>query len=648
MTREWRSIHLVVMPPRVVRSCKLLGSGSALALLALGACAKPHLCDEANLAECEEQCAREHAGSCERLGKLLAAKGPSSNPARALELYRKACSQDAYGACWRAGDMASSGIGMARDDELAGRLYRRACEVGKEPAGCHGLGMAYWMGVGQKQDDKVAAANFQTACDNGFGASCGMLALLAKQKRIPEVDPKTMAEWRRLGCEAGNVESCCELGWAAAEEKQEEKAIGLFLKACKGHPLAPCCDQLEALDVSPETGKRTERSTADPGPTPATPQEVADLVRGGNDFALRLGTHLRAKPGNFVYSPASISLGAALVFGGARGETEKQMAASMGFTLGQDRLHVTYATILAQWAKTLRGGSTVLYAANRLFGQTGYRFEPGFVQLTGNRYGAALQPLDFHGAPSESARVINQWVEAQTRKQIKNIVTPDNLPANTRIALVNAMYFKGKWVSPFPEGQTKDAPFHVSGAKVLSVPTMKEMSRRPYAKVGAATVVELPYEGSACALTLLIPDAVDGLPALESSLTEPVLAKWLAKAEPKYVTLSLPRFVIHEDIDLKQLLPKLGLTTLFGFDADLSGMGSEKPLFLGAALHKAFIAVDEKGTEAAAVTAGFGAGFGRGPDSIEVKADRPFLFLLRDTATGLVLFAGRVSDPTES
>jgi serpin B len=301
-----------------------------------------------------------------------------------------------------------------------------------------------------------------------------------------------------------------------------------------------------------------------------------------------------------------------------------------------------------EWEKT---DAVTLRTANRLFGQKDRAFVPAFVELTGQRYGAPVEAVDFKADAAGAARTINDWVAKQTEGRITNIVAPPP-PPETKLALANALYFKAGWRDPFHSEATQPEPFFAaSGA--IAVPMMHLQTARKYGETADAHVVELPYGGfrhGDIAMVLVVPKKVDGLAALERSLDPDQLSTWLrAPSGLQEVDLALPRFRIESSMSLGDTLSELGAPSVFRFGkADLSGIDGTKELFLGLVLQKTFVAVDEKGTEAAAATVAMAVAGGpphAPPKPIVVRADRPFLFLIRDVVRNRTLFIGRVAQP---
>jgi serpin B len=294
--------------------------------------------------------------------------------------------------------------------------------------------------------------------------------------------------------------------------------------------------------------------------------------------------------------------------------------------------------------------------ANRLFGEQSYRFEQAYLDATKAAYGAPLEPLDFKRAPDQARERINGWVEQQTERRIRDLVPAGSIDGMTRLVLVNAIYFLGDWLAPFKKEATQPAAFSTSRTDRKSVPTMHQTETLRFVEKDGVKVLELPYRGRDMAMLVILPDQVDGLEAVERSLTEPRLQELVAALVPQRVAVALPKFEVNpaQSLSLADTLRTLGMAHAFDpRQADFTGMapasGPDDRLYLGKVFHKAFVRVDEKGTEAAAATAATMQVMARSSEQLKVfRADHPFLFCIRDTASGLILFLGRVTDPSAS
>ena len=396
--------------------------------------------------------------------------------------------------------------------------------------------------------------------------------------------------------------------------------------------------------------KRTKNDKPAPPPRPSASAEVVSEVAAGfNAFGLQLYREVAQAPGDQIISPASVALALAMTHAGARGTTASEMGKALHITQPLPDAQAAVATVMLDWAG--RRDEVEVRVANRLFGDRGVAFDPGYLDLTGRFFGARLDLEDFRGAHEPARQRINAWVEDITRERIRDLLPSGSVDASTRLVLVNAIYFKASWMTPFPQRLTAPAPFHAAKGK-HDVPTMNVTTSMRVTSDAAAPVqvVELPYLDPQFAMTIVMPTAADGLAALEASLGPDSLAGWQDGLAQQRVALSLPKFRIAPDgLRLAEILGRLGIKAVFSSEADLTGIApASEQLQLAEAYHKGFIEVDERGTEAAAATALVARAGGMPPSSEPrvLKIDRPFLFLVRDTKSGMLLFMGRVQDPT--
>ena len=408
--------------------------------------------------------------------------------------------------------------------------------------------------------------------------------------------------------------------------------------------------------VSGELRSTKERAT--PSPKYA---ELAHLASGNSVFAFEMYKSLAAEDGNLFFSPYSISLALAMTYAGARGETERQMADTLRFLLPQDRLHPAFNNMDLQLASR-QGGTHGRDAAgfrlnivNAFWGQRDYEFLEAFLDVLAENYGAGVRPVDFVGAPEESRLKINDWVADQTQGRIKDLIPPgppEIINTSTRLVLTNAIYFNAQWLHTFDESSTRVRPFHLLDGGEVQVPMMSETEWFGYARGEGYQAVDLPYHGGELSMTILLPDE-GRFREFEGSVDATLVGRILDDIEEQNVLLTMPKFEFESKFRLDETLKKMGMPNAFnGGKADFSGMnGRSCPgggcLVIAAVIHKAFVSVDEEGTEAAAATAATGDLLGGRPEPIRVTVDRPFIFLIRDRATGAVLFLGRMEVATE-
>jgi serpin B len=374
----------------------------------------------------------------------------------------------------------------------------------------------------------------------------------------------------------------------------------------------------------------------------------AAMVEGNNAFAIDLYGQLRTQSGNLFFSPDSISTALAMTYAGARGDTATEMAKTLHFTLPPQRLHPAMGGLLGDLNAPHDGYK--LRMANALWAQQGYTFLDDFLKLTNSDYGAGFKQVDFKDATEAARLTINQWVEQQTDDKIKDLLQPGVLSSSTRLVLTNAIYFKGDWQTQFDKAQTRDEDFHLSAAQNVKAPMMHREGGFNYFDGGTFQILEIPYKSAELSMIVLLPNDVGGMFALEQSLTAPNTRQWLGQLRPvPKVIMTLPKFKMTQQFELQDTLGAMGMTLAFDAHADLSGMTGNREFSISAAIHKAYIDVNEEGTEAAAATAvvmRLMMARMQQPAPPVFRADHPFIFLIRDNRSGGILFMGRVTDPT--
>jgi serpin B len=342
----------------------------------------------------------------------------------------------------------------------------------------------------------------------------------------------------------------------------------------------------------------------------AASNEKVLLVEGNGAFAFELYQVLKGEEGNLFYSPYSISVALAMTYAGARGETAEEMAATLQFMLEQDRLHPAF----------------------------------NWLDVLAENYGAGLRILDFINEAEKSRVTINDWVSDQTEGRIEDLIPQGAIDALTRLVLTNAIYFNAAWECPFDEKVTADGPFYLFDGGQVTVPTMRQTESFGYTKGEGYQAVELPYDGGELSMVILLP-ASGNFEAFEEGLQAQKVNDIINGLQPTEVALTMPRFEFESEFSLKDTLAEMGMPIAFSDDADFSGMTGNPELCISEVVHKAFVAVDEAGTEAAAATAVIMELTAVPPPPLEVTIDRPFIFLIGDIETGAVLFVGRVLNP---
>jgi serpin B len=371
--------------------------------------------------------------------------------------------------------------------------------------------------------------------------------------------------------------------------------------------------------------------------------DLAPVVEANTAFALSLYARLKEREGNLFFSPYSISTALAMTWAGARDTTEQEMARILNFLLPQDRIHPIFGALQQSLERGTGLGGYRLSIANRLWGQQGYPWLPPFLDLTRTQYEAELAALDFAGNPETCRQTINAWVLEKTAGKIEELLPPGILDATTKLVLTNAIYFKGQWESRFDPHETHDGAFTLLSGQTIQVPTMRQEGEFGLGNTTTASILVLPYAGLDLSMVFLLPHEANGLAALEAQLTPGNLNALLGAVRPSTVVVHLPRFRTTSEFALKPTLAEMGMVSAFNpSTADLSGMDGRRDLFITAVVHKGYVEVNEEGTEAAAAT-----GVIVGPTSAGpfFAADHPFVFLIRDSVTGSILFLGRIVDP---
>jgi len=375
---------------------------------------------------------------------------------------------------------------------------------------------------------------------------------------------------------------------------------------------------------------------------------LVQVVQGNNQFAWKLHGKLRQQPGNLFYSPYSISTALAMTYAGARGDTATQMAGALDFGPNDPAFHAAMGALVRDFNAAGKQGAFKLSVANALWAQHDYTFLPDYTRLVTTNYDAAVKNLDFQTETEAARQTINRWVEDKTQDKIRDLLKPGVLNSNTRLVLTNAIYFKSAWLHSFTKEGTRPGPFTGLGGKQADVPMMHQTERFSYGKGDGVQLAELPYDRNALSMVVLLPDKGDGLAELEQQITAEKVAAWRGKMKRRQVQLSMPRFKMTREFSLKDVLSSLGMVDAFTSAADFSGMDGSKKLSIQHVIHKAFVDVNEEGTEAAAATAvavGVTSAIIEPEPPVVLKIDHPFLFAICERQTGSVLFIGRVVDP---
>jgi serpin B len=396
-----------------------------------------------------------------------------------------------------------------------------------------------------------------------------------------------------------------------------------------------------AEPAQPDSPLAEPQQPASPLADPGT--SAADLVAGNNMFAIDLYQAIRSEDGNLFYSPYSIETALGMTYAGARGETAQQMAQALHFSLSQEQLHPAFGGLQANIQQAGADSSFVLTVANSLWSQSGFDLLSEFVDVVADNYGAAPRPVDFVTAEGrdQARQAINEWVDEETQGRITDLIPDGVLNEMTRLVLANAIYFKAEWDEPFqttPDPQ----PFTLLSGEQVDASMMSRRGGSRYFAGQNYEAIELSYQGDRMKMLILLP-AAGQFPTFEAALDASRIEEALAGLQGGDIRLTMPKFEYTSDFMLAEPLAALGMPAAFNAEqADFSGMTGEPGLFLSAVIHKAFVAVDELGTEAAAAT-GVVVEVTSMPQIVVV--DRPFIFLIRDSETGVILFLGRMLNP---
>jgi serpin B len=312
----------------------------------------------------------------------------------------------------------------------------------------------------------------------------------------------------------------------------------------------------------------------------------------------------------------------------------------------QERFHSAFGAIIRDLNAKGEKGNYELSVANALWGQKGYGFLAEFLELIEAKYEGKLNEVDFIAATEAARQTINAWVEKETKDKIKNLIQKGVLDELTRLVLTNAIYFKGNWARQFEEDKTKEAPFSLISGEKVNVPMMNQTAEFNYMETEDFQGLELPYVDDELSMIILLPRKVDELSSFEKMMSVENLSDWLGKLSKRKVIVSVPKFRMTSQFSLADVLKQMGMKDAFSGKADFSGMSGKRDLFISAVVHKAYVDVNEEGTEAAAATGVTMRLTSVGPKEIPVfRADHPFLFLIRDNHSGSILFIGRAMNP---
>jgi serpin B len=368
------------------------------------------------------------------------------------------------------------------------------------------------------------------------------------------------------------------------------------------------------------------------------------IANGNNEFAVELYKKISKPDENVFFSPYSISTALAMTYAAAKGKTAQEMEQTLHFKLKNGDLHKGFSEIISDLNARGKQGNYKLNVANRIWVKAGLNPTKAFMDIVRKYYFAAAEILDFAGNPESSRVTINTWVEKMTNGKIKNLIPKGVIKSDTQMVLTNAIYFFGNWQSQFEEKRTSKSAFNVSPSKKIDVQMMHKTESFGYKRVKDLKVLALPYKGNELSMVIFLPDKVDGIKDLEKSLTYKNIEQWTSGLDTSRVVVSLPKFKMSSGFNLNQTLAAMGMKSAFTGTADFSGIA--KGIFISAILHKAYVDVNERGTEAAAATAVVMTK-SAAPKVDIFNADHPFIFLIRDNKSGSILFMGKLMDPSK-
>lgn len=389
----------------------------------------------------------------------------------------------------------------------------------------------------------------------------------------------------------------------------------------------------------PET--REPAPEQEPPAPPVDRPAPASIVAGQTEFGLELYRRLGAEPGNLFLSPASVSMALGMVYAGAEGETASEMQGALRYPPGA--VHEDMGALLRDLPIAEEGRR--LSVANALWVQQSFGLKPAYGERVRLHYGGGVRQVDFVGAPDQAIAAVNRWAEEQTAGRIKDILRRENVNDRTRLVLTNAVYFKADWLLPFQASQTRARPFRLGGGGSIEVPMMRQRGNFRLLETPTFEAVEMPYKGEELSMLLFLPKESSSLKQFEQGLDGPALSGWIDRlraSERSDLELVVPKLELGTRASLVPRLEAMGMRRAFTQLAQLQGM-SDARLYLSDVIHQTWLRIDEKGTEAAAVTAGL----------VEIvsmprrfHADRPFFFAVRDNRSATLLFIGRIERPS--
>ncbi|NQT32605.1 MAG: serpin family protein [Candidatus Omnitrophica bacterium] len=376
-------------------------------------------------------------------------------------------------------------------------------------------------------------------------------------------------------------------------------------------------------------------------------EEIKTLAEENNSFALDLYGKLKTEEGNIFFSPFSISSALAMTYAGARGNTAFQMADVLHVDMSRKDLHVAFSKLIQDLYAAPEEDGYELSVANALWSQSGYDFHEDYTDIIKDYYKAGFEEVDFANNTETARQIINRWVEDKTHYKIKDLIKQGMLTSLTKLVLTNAIYFKGTWMFQFDRENTQALPFTLISGEKVRTPMMHQTADLNYSDSGEYQILEIPYTGDKLSMIVFLPEDASDLIKFEDAFTSKNIKNWILSLRKQKVEIFMPKFRIISEFKLSETLKKLGMIDAFSdVSADFSGMTSDSDrLYISDVIHKAFVDVNEKGTEAAAATAvGMRTLSAPMPKPV-FRVDHPFIFIIRDIKSSSILFIGKVVDP---
>ncbi|MFT5877823.1 MAG: serpin B [Dokdonia sp.] len=379
-----------------------------------------------------------------------------------------------------------------------------------------------------------------------------------------------------------------------------------------------------------------------------TQTPIQNISTKNNAFAMELYHVIGANEyGNIFFSPFSISTALAMTYAGVDGITAKEIGETMHFAENKPEFHIEYGKYLHAITENAKG-NIEWSIANKLWGERRYQLQPSFVALHKEAYHSSLERVNFVESPEIAREEINDWVAAKTKDKIQDLLPEGSITRDTRLVLTNAIYFKGDWLYPFDTKKTKNQKFFLSPNKNIEVPFMNFEGALNYLESADYQIIRLPYAGDKQSMVVVLPKTADMLYAVSTQMNTAVFNQMLTAPKP-LVHLQLPKFKMTLPISIKKYLKQLGMSIPFTNKADFSKMTLTNDLYISEVVHKAFIEVSEKGTEAAAATAAVmtmkSMAVPKPIPPLAFTVDHPFLMYIMDNDTKTILFMGRVMNP---